>query len=189
METREVIFAIKNNKSKELVKALYKIAFPPIVTFIRQKSGDRSDAEDCFQDALLALINKVTKGEYDEKYEVKNFLFVAARNIWFNKLQRAKKVRSADLQDFQLQDFSPQGMEVMIDDERKSAIQTLMNKAGERCKELLHLVLFEGKSLKEITSLMNFSSVDVTKTNHYRCKKKLKEELKGNPLLLASLRA
>lgn len=189
METHDVIFAIKNNKSKELVNALYKVAFPPIVTFIKQKSGDRSDAEDCFQDALLALINKVTKGEYDEKYEVKNFLFVASRNIWFNKLQRAKKVRSADLQDFQLEDSTPQGMEVMIADERKTAIQDLMNRAGERCKELLHLVLFENKSLKEITEKMNFSSVDVTKTNHYRCKKKMKEALKNNPLLLASLKA
>ena len=189
METKDIIQAIKDDNSQMLVKALYKEAFPPIVRYFKQKRGTKADAEDCFQEAMLTLIKKVKTNTFDEKYEVKNFLFVITRNIWYNKLKRAHKVNAMELEDFQLEDDT-QGIEsVLIDEERSHAITSLMNKAGERCKELLHLLLFENKKMKEVATIMGFSSDEVVKTNHYRCKQKLKNALKKDRHLLAILKA
>ena len=188
METKQVIKAINENKSEGLVTALYKVSFPPILTFVRQKRGNLSDAEDCFQDALIVLIKKVKEKTYDEKYEVKNFLFVVARNLWFNKFTRNAKVKATDLDDYQIVDDSPHGEEIVIEDERQSAIKKLLDTAGERCKELLTLVIFDNKSLQEVADLMGFSSASVTKTNHYRCKQKMKQALKADRELLSMLK-
>lgn len=170
------------------MKELYAIALPPIVRHVKQKRGTASDGEDCFQEAVLALVKKVKEGSWDNKYEVKNFLFIVARNNWYNKLKRAGRLQTSDLEDLQLEDES-QGIEgVLIEAERETAIATLLDKAGERCKELLRLVIFENKKLKELVDLMGFSSEEVVKTNHYRCKQKLKEVLKNDSHLLAALK-
>lgn len=187
METKEVIEAIKNDDSRKLIKALYTIALPPIERHIKQKRGTRADAEDCFQEAVLTLVKKVKDGSFDEKFEVKNFLFILARNSWYNKLKRSGRVVATELEDDQIEDESDDVEALMIDKERQEAIVLLMSKAGERCKELLRLLLFENKKMKEVVSLMGFSSVEVVKTNHYRCKNKLKEALKNDSHLLAAL--
>ena len=188
METIEVISAIKQNQSKQLVQALYKTALPPIVIYIKQKRGTRNDAEDCFQEALMTLIRKVHDNTYDESYEVKNFLFVLCRNIWFNKLKRKGKVESADLDEMHIQDDSERIDEKLISDERQDAVSKLMNLAGERCKELLTLLLFEKKKMKEVAILMGFSSEEVVKTNNYRCKQKLKKALEQDHQLMLALK-
>lgn len=188
METIEVISAIKQNQSQKLAQALYKTALPPIVTYIKQKRGTRNDAEDCFQEALMTLIRKVHDNSYNENFEVKNFLFVLCRNIWFNKLKRKGKVESADLDEMHIRDESELIDERLISDERQEAVKRLMNLAGERCKELLTLLLFEKKKMKEVAVLMDFSSEEVVKTNNYRCKQKLKKALEQDHQLMMALR-
>ena len=188
MKTEEVIKAIKQNKGRVLTQALYKMAYPPIAKFIKQKRGTEIDAEDCFQDALLTLVKKVKLNTFDENYEVKNFLFVVARNSWYNRSSKSSKLKTSEIEDDLIQDENLVGEEVLIADERKNAIQELMTKAGERCKQLLKLVLFEGKSLTETAEIMGFSNAGVAKTNHYRCKQKLKTALKTDPDLLSALK-
>ena len=188
LETEEIIQAIKENQSKILVKSLYEKSFSPILKMVRQKGGGRKDAEDCFQDALITLIKKVKDGSYDQKYQVHNFLFIIARNLWFNKIKRMQKVRAADVHEYEILDHTPNSETEILNEERKTAIYKLMDKAGEKCKELLRLTLFENKKLKEVMSLMDFSSEEVVKTTNYRCKKKLREELKNNPSLLLALK-
>lgn len=188
METRSIIEAIQNDNSKKLIQILYKVALPPIIKHVKQKRGTVADAEDCFQEAVLSLVKKVKESSFDEQYEVKNFLFIAARNCWYNKLKRSGRVVAADLEEYQVEDTATGAEQLMIDDERTVAINALLNNAGERCKELLKLIIFENKKMKEVVELMGFSSVEVVKTNHYRCKKKLKEVLKGNNQLLMALK-
>ena len=87
MNTSEIIHAIKTNQSKQLMQALYKVAFPPVVKYFRQKRGSRVDAEDCFQDAIMALIKKVKTETYDQQYEVKNFLFVLSQKYLVQQIK------------------------------------------------------------------------------------------------------
>lgn len=170
------------------MKSLYKVALPPIIKYVREKNGTKSDAEDCFQEAVVALVKKVKSNEFDTNFEVKNFLFVVSRNIWFNKIKKDSKMHQTDYEGWGIEDSAETSDQVMISNERSGAITQLLNSAGERCKELLVYVLFENKKLKEIAGLMNFSSEEVVKTNHYRCKQKLKEILKNDPNLLSALR-
>jgi len=189
MTTIEVIDAIKNNESKRLFKVLYSFAFPPVLRYIKQKRGKYEDAEDCFQDALIALIKKVTEDTYDPNYEVKNFLFVVSRNMWYNKSQKKENLNKQVLPEgFDIEDKALRVEEQLVAKEKKDAVEDLLSSAGEKCQKLLRLVMFENKSLKEVSDLMGFSSSEVVKTTHYRCKKKLKTYLLNNKTLLEQLR-
>lgn len=188
METSKIISAIKSDNSSLLVNELYKTAFPPIKKYIRSKYGSNDDAEDCFQEAILSLIKKIKIGTYNESHEVKNFLFILSRNIWFNKVKRMGKFSSQEIENFQVQDDSATGEAVIIESERQKALEELMSSAGSKCKELMRLMLFENKKVKEIVGIMGFSSEDVVKTTNYRCKQKLKTALINNPQLMEVLK-
>lgn len=190
MKTNEIIEAIKNNDSKNLVRSLYKIAFPPILIHIKQKGGQKSEAEDCFQDALVNLIKVVNANKYDENYEVKNYLFVVARNIWYNKIKRMGKVNAfEDLEVLNPSDEKDTPEVELISEERKTLVSAIMNQLGEKCKQLLTYTMFEKRKLTEVVSLMGFSNEGVVKTNNYRCKKKLKELFKENQEIKQMLQA
>ena len=113
---------------------------------------------------------------------------MVARNIWYNKLKRANLLETTDISDHDVEDKSDGSLSMLISEERTTAINKLLGVAGDRCKELLKLILFENKRMKEIVELMQFSSEEVAKTNHYRCKQKLKDALKQDIHLLEALR-
>jgi DNA-directed RNA polymerase specialized sigma subunit len=66
-------------------------------------------------------------------------------------------------------------------------LKEIIKKTGEQCKELLRLYYYENKSMKEITVLMNFSNENSTKTQKYKCMKKLIQYLDTHPDLKKSL--
>ena len=59
----------------------------------------------------------------------------------------------------------------MIKDEHLSTFHLLFNKLEENCRRLLSYVIFDKKSMKEISELMGYKDDKVTKNQHYRCKK------------------
>ena len=189
LNTTEIVQAIKDDKSEKALQQIYRDSLPSIVRFIKEKRGSRSDAEDCFQEALLVLIKKIKLNKYNDTYEVKNFLFVIARNIWFNKLKRKGMFSDDEIQQMNVADDSIPLDEKVIASEREQGIKQLLSLAGEKCRELLHLVLFENKKLKEVQEIMGFKSEGVVKTTHFRCKDKLKTELSNNPELYSLLRS
>jgi DNA-directed RNA polymerase specialized sigma subunit len=67
--------------------------------------------------------------------------------------------------------------------ERAKLMETILSSVGKSCYQLLKLVLYENLSLKEIAVEMGYSSEDVAKMTHYRCKKKLITELKNKTYL------
>ena len=64
----------------------------------------------------------------------------------------------------------------------------MLDLVGEKCKELLKLMIFENKKVVEVMSIMNISSDEVVRTTHYRCKNKLKEIVSQDRNLLLALR-
>ena len=188
METEAIIAAIRSNDSTKLFTGLYRIAFPPILQHIKQKRGTKLDAEDCFQEAVLVLVKKVQDGSFNAQFEVKNFLFILARNSWYNKLKKNAKMSSGELEDYHLEDDNVGIEEVMVDDARQEAIKKMLDLVGEKCKELLKLMIFENKKVVEVMSIMNISSDEVVRTTHYRCKNKLKEIVSQDRNLLLALR-
>ena len=173
-EKRLIIQAIKENKNDKVLDTLYKTLLPKIVRFIKSKGGNQVQAEDCFQDGIVSLIIKVKRNEFDEKYEIEDYVFTVARNKWYNLATRVKS-REAELG---TNDKSvPDGLENIYKEEKRKAVDHMFTLLGDRCKELLTLYIFENKKMAEIKELLCMSSVEVVKSTKYRCKKKMKELL------------
>jgi DNA-directed RNA polymerase specialized sigma24 family protein len=76
----------------------------------------------------------------------------------------------------------------MIQEEQLVIFHKLFNKLEENCRKILSYVVFEKKSMKEVSVLMGLKDDNVAKNQHYRCKKYFAKILSENQLNLNVLR-
>lgn len=169
-KSRLIIESIRNGENQDALKYLYKDPLNKIRKFILTNSGTLEDADDVFQDTVIKLFYHVKKGMYKEEYDLDGFLFSVAKNSWINLMRKKYKLLKEEHIDLEISDEKSQ-LDAMIEDERLSTFHSLFDKLEDNCKKILSYVIFEKKTMKEISSMMGFKDEKVAKNQHYRCKK------------------
>ncbi|MEO7984807.1 MAG: hypothetical protein ABI688_12075 [Bacteroidota bacterium] len=67
------------------IKAIYRSHFDSLSWYVMNNSGNSQDAEDVFQEMVLAFIDLVQKDKFRGESTVKTFLFSLNRHIWLNR--------------------------------------------------------------------------------------------------------
>lgn len=168
-----ILEAIRLGKDEKAIGLLYDESFRKIKDFVRKNSGNIEDAEDLFQDAILVLFKHVQTGKYDDKHDLDGFLYTVARNLWINKIKREAK-KSVLKNDYDV----PSGEHFytqVLDNERSNQIMNTFAQIGEKCKDILTMVVYFDFSMKEVCEKLGYPNENAAKTQHYKCKQKLIE--------------
>ena len=90
-DDQHLIDAIANNE-RQALDYLYSQSFNQIKQFVTQNNGSEQDAEDIFQEGLLALWKNIKTGKYENQKNVKlsTYLFQVCKFRWFEHLKSAK---------------------------------------------------------------------------------------------------
>lgn len=175
MNDQQIIAAITRNENKHVFKELYKTVFPLILKHVKNNSGSRFDSEDCFQECLLELFAAIKKGKFDNKYAIKNYMVGVARNKWLHELRRRKRFSDSGTITSIVDDTTS-----VFDREDETIIKNLFESLGERCEQLLNLIIYDNMKHKEVMSVMGMASESVVKTTYFRCKDKLRSKVKNS---------
>jgi len=183
-----IVEAIVSGKGNEVLSVLYKETLSKVRQMVLKNNGNLEEANDIFQDAVLVFFKQVRNGSFKAEYDIDAYIYTIAKNLW---IKRAMKItKNVPLEYLkETQTIAENALETVITEEKAEALETLMNKVGEECKKLLKLVAYEKRSMKEICVEMNYSSENVAKTYHYRCKKKFTEFIKTNSRLMELYKA
>jgi len=168
--SKVIIECIRTGKNNEALKYLYKDPLRKIRKFILMNSGTLDDADDVFQDAVIVLFQYVKTDKYKDEYELDGFLFRVAKNAWIDIARKKQKVIKASFIGFDISDESDY-LKDIIRNEELNTFHMLFNKLEDNCKKILSYVVFDKKSMKEISELMGLKDEKVAKNQHYRCKK------------------
>ncbi len=186
-DSKIIIEAIRSGKNQEALKYLYKDPLNKIRSYILKNSGSLDDANDVFQDAIITLFHYVETGKYNEEYELEGFLYRVAKNKWIDLARKKQKIINTELIGFDFGDDSDYLLD-MIKEEKLNTFHKLFNQLEDNCKQILSYVMFEKKSMKEISVLMDFKDEKVAKNQNYRCKKYFSKLLFDNQEALNLLR-
>lgn len=186
-DSKIIIEAIRSGNNDAALKYLYKDPLNKIRSFILKNSGSLDDANDVFQEAVITLFHYVQTGKYKEEYELDGFLFRVAKNKWIDIARKNKKVINDELIGFDHSDHTNH-LDEIIKQEKLNTFHELFNKLEDNCKKILSYVMFEKKSMKEISALMDFKDEKVAKNQNYRCKKYFSKLLFENKEALNILR-
>ena len=133
-------------------------------------TGNKQDAEDVVQDAMLNVWQK--RDEWDKISNLEGYCIRSARNIALDKisLKDNQLVSMPDKIDFY--GFDPEKSFENI--ERVETIQKMTKSLSEKQRTVFLLKDMEGLSYKEICEVMNIPEEQV-KVNLFRARQKIKE--------------
>ncbi|MDQ1152448.1 RNA polymerase sigma factor (sigma-70 family) [Sphingobacterium zeae] len=84
----QIIEGIKDGNSFA-IDAIYKRYYPSISHMILQNNGREDEAKDIFQEAVIVLYDKVSKGNFELSSKLKTYLYSICRRLWLKQLNRA----------------------------------------------------------------------------------------------------
>lgn len=159
-----------NNK---LLQQMYELYYNELYIYLRSLCHDGALAEDLIQETFLKAILSLP----DEHTNVRAWLYMVARNLFFNHV--AKQKRQTPLEDWESMEpvADEDVLERVIQDERYRRLHQALQKLTDTKREILTLQYFGGFSQKEIASMMRLSPENVRVLGH-RAKKELTVYLK-----------
>lgn len=179
----EIIRQIESGSPLETpVSRLYSQYFENLTHFVRKNSGNRQDAEDVFQETIMAFVDMVQQGKFRGESSIKTMLYAIARNLWLNAMKKRNRMFVTDTQHHTITDGeSGDVQDVIIRSESRRRIMDFIGQLGETCRKILIHYYYDGLSIKEIHERMHYENEQVVRNQKYKCLKKLTEWIEGDP--------
>ena len=165
-----------STKNEKVILEIYKIVFPKVVRFVVNNSGQQSDAEDTFQNALLQLAVRYKKEPFEIKTSFEAYLFTVCKNLWRRELNKSKKWVTND-NIVQLQSKEEDLALGTLEQERWELFAEHLKTISENCRKVLQL-FFNKVSYGDIVEKMGYNSETVVRQRVFKCKTKLTEMIK-----------
>lgn len=174
LNEQALLKGLAENDSKA-VEALYKSHFSMIQHFVANNNGSFDDARDIFQEAMIALYEKVQLEHFTLSCQIKTYLFSICKNLWLKRLQQMGKYSTP----LSAQEESISVEEDLDQFEKKDAAFAIMDRAlnslGEPCKSLLEGYYLNKKGMQELASQFGYTNADNAKNQKYKCLMRLKK--------------
>lgn len=171
----KVLELLRSSNSEDRSNAfrfLYDDLFGFIGPFVMKNGGNAADAEDLFQDGLIAFYEKSLQEGFQLTSSIKNYVHGICRNLWFKRFRKGPKEISVE--DVTIYN-QPQEEEETLDTEHLQQLDRYFLALSEGCQKILKLYYYEKKNMKEIAKLLALASGGVAKNKKARCLQKLKE--------------
>ncbi|WP_025666005.1 RNA polymerase sigma factor [Aquimarina megaterium] len=162
-----------------VIQGLYTAVFPKVVSFILKNKGDRADAEDIFQKALLQLIARYKVKSFIIESSFEAYLFTVCKNLWRRELNKEKKRVTND----SIAELSREEDDMTmaaLEQEKWELFQEKLNEISDNCKQLLQL-FFQKTPYKKIVQKLGYSSDNVVRQRIFNCKSQLAKLIKKDP--------
>lgn len=158
----------------ELYSAMYEEAYPVIASFVSRQGGSKADAEDIFQDTIVALFLKADRSGVQDHTR---YVIGIAKHLWLRKTKKALRVLPLDT--FEQSLTVP---EEIIELHTPSALFQLLQRVGKRCLDLLSDFYFSGYTIAEVAVRNGLGSTHSASVQKHKCVEKMRNVVKQKAL-------
>jgi RNA polymerase sigma factor (sigma-70 family) len=186
----EIIENLSRNRDVDVsLKFLYRSHYEFLGTYVVNNNGSWDDAQDIFQEVMVAFINLVQAGKFRGESSIKTFLYSLNRNIWLNELKKRGRAQVREMKYEKASGKMDEGTNTALEArEANAALMKLMDELGETCKKILLLYYYESQSMKEILASLNYENEQVVRNKKYKCLKRLEEMVTENKSIYSQLK-
>jgi RNA polymerase sigma factor (sigma-70 family) len=176
-------------RMEETIKSIYRNHFDSLCWYVMNNSGSRQDAEDVFQEVVVAFIELVQKDKFRGESTVKTFLYSLNRHVWLNELKKRGRTLAREEKFEKGQEHTaPDTGDLIADREGKAEVMRLVSELGETCRKILVLFYYENFSMKEILDATEYENEQVVRNKKYKCLKQLEQMINEKPNLKHTLK-
>lgn len=158
---------------QHLIREIYEKFSRNILTWVLQNNGDAEDAEDLFQDALLAIYDRYCGTDFQLTGSFGGLLMTICRRKWFDRL--AQKKREADVRNVEGERYTEESPEwdmaeeVLLQQERQECLSQVFKLLSEQCQRLLSLLTVGEVSVEQIALDLGLANANAVYQSKHRC--------------------
>ena len=169
-------------RNNPIIEFIYTNYLAMITSMVGRNSGTEEDSEDVLQDALIIVYKRIIAGDFVLTSSFKTFFYSVCRNLWLQRLNKChgKTIHLSDVEEYVSISESLQYEIIEPAEERKRVYYKHYACLTPDCQRILRLFA-EGKSLREISLLMQYKTEEYAKSRKYQCKENLKKRIKNDP--------
>jgi len=153
------------------IKSIYDQYLPKVQSIIRGMGGTSDDGWEIFQEALIVIMAKAQKDDFELTSSFYTFLVSICRFKWFNESKKKYKKELTIEENITLS-TEEDIVEDLQQVERYRLYKAKLDELPPLCKQILEL-FFNQFSIREITQKLNLASENAAKQKKHQCQKKL----------------
>ena len=185
----DIITGLKQGREREAILSLYRQHYELLSRYILSNQGNEADAEDIFQEVLIAFINLVKQNRFRGESGIGTFLFAINRNLWLNELKKRGRTEAREEKYGRSISNEEPGMDLAISNrETEHVLMDILKSLGGTCQQILFLFYYEQLSMKEILAKLPYENEQVVRNKKYKCLKKMEGLVTENPSLYQQLK-
>lgn len=154
---------------------LYRFYFPSVASYIKQNQGNKEDAEDVFQEAILVLLEKVKQPDFNLSASLKTYLYAICKNIWLKRLRSSKLISVEDYEKFQLES-EPEMLELTPEKSNEEKVTYWLTKVTVHCQNILKAIFFYNQTVDSLMKTVGWKNKHVAANQQYKCLQQMKRE-------------
>ncbi len=167
---------------------LHRQVYGMTLKFVNKYKGADADAEDVFQDALVALYKMARQGRLDPGTNVEAYLFAICKNLWFKQLRKRQETVDLSNEVGAMPELDSLPLYSMLAHEQQNAFAKLLKRFGEDCQKVLVSYYYDRLRMTKIAEMMGYANEQVAKNKKADCMKRLKNFLAETPYLMEALK-
>ncbi|MEO8533961.1 MAG: sigma-70 family RNA polymerase sigma factor [Flavobacterium sp.] len=139
-----------------VIQEIYKKYVPKVVFYIRNNSGNQDQAQDIVQEIMILLFNQAKANTLELTCPFDAYFFLLCKRKWLNELKKTANKGVTINEDAGSINESAHELTEQTEefDEKQKLFDTMFQKLGDKCQELLKLS-FEIKSMEEVAEKLN----------------------------------
>lgn len=139
-----------------IIQEIYKKFVPKVVFYIRNNSGNQDQAQDVVQEIMILLFNQAKANTLQLTCPFDAYFFLLCKRKWLNELKKtANKGVTINEDAGSISESAHELVEQTREfDEKQQLFDTMFQKLGDKCQELLKLS-FTIKSMEEVAEKLN----------------------------------
>ncbi|MFH1160416.1 MAG: sigma-70 family RNA polymerase sigma factor [bacterium] len=178
----KIIEGIRKKKSGCL-NFVYKDYFPLILAFVEKNSGTLQDAQDVFQDGLMALYLRCRDRELTLNCALRTYFYSVCRNLWLQRLERKYRILYwADLTVHEPEE-GYEGKDGLTKEQKLARHRIFwkhFNQLPDDCQMIL-MMYMDKIPCKNVAETLGFTDENYAKVRKYLCKNLLRKRVKRDP--------
>lgn len=174
----DALLVLYANGDREAARELTGRLAPRVLGYATRLLGDRAEAEDVAQEAMLRLWKIAPEWRQGEA-QVSTWLYRVASNLATDRLRHRQRRRATPLEDApETADEQPGALQGMIEADRMAALNAALAALPERQRQAVVLRHIEGLSNPEIAEILSIG-VEAVESLTARGKRALAAALSG----------
>ena len=164
--------------NSKVIQLIYQNNYNKVKQFVLQNKGQKQDADDIFQKALLQLIVRYKKEKFTINTTFNGYLFTVCKNLWRKELNKSH-FRVTNKEVITLVDEDTEMALSIIEQKRWEVFQEALKQISENCQQILKM-FFAKVAYSEMVKKMNYNSETVARQRVFKCKAQLTKIIKNN---------